>query len=35
MRIFQYKNYPYYSTYANIKDKNNYFLFHKTKVKEM
>ena len=32
---FQYKNNPYYSTYANIKNKNGYLLFHKTKTKRM
>jgi len=35
MCIFQYKNYPYYSTYANIKNGNDYLLFHKTKDKRM
>ena len=32
---FQYKNYPYYSTYTNAKYKNDCFLFHKTKTKIM
>ena len=31
---FQHKNFPYHSTYANIKNKNGYLLFTKLKLKE-